>query len=333
MRNIFFLLAIVFSLISCESKQDYKMGYSGSANEIVVVTSVEQWSGIIGSSVQKYFADYETVLPQAERKFWIINIDEENFGSLFQTHRNVIMLDIASGNQPKIEYKKSHWAKEQLLCKISAGSDKEFAQMMEDRGSELVYRFHEAEIQRQIIKNKKFGSATVGDKLMAKHKLKITPQKDAYIATDSSNFVWIRLEREQSLGGFEHQISQGIMVYYYDYKDTLQLKPETLISVRDSITKKYVPGPSDGSYMTVSTRGEMPEFQPINYNGGYAAQIKGLWRMQNDFMGGPFISMTTIDTKNNRVVTAEGYVYAPQFKKRDYLYEVEAMIKSLEFTN
>jgi len=78
----FVLLLIIVSLIACESNQDYKLGYSGSPNEIVVVTSQEQWAGWIGSTIQKYFAEYETILPQAERKFWIINIDEENFGNL-----------------------------------------------------------------------------------------------------------------------------------------------------------------------------------------------------------------------------------------------------------
>ena len=330
MRKLFFFL-ITISLLSCESTQDYKMGYSGSASEIVVVTSQEQWAGKIGVSVQKYFADYETVLPQPERKFWIINIDEENFGSLFQTHRNVVMVDIKKGKEAKIEYKKSLWAKEQLMCKITASSDEEFVQIMEERGSELIYRFHEAEVNRQIAKNKKFGPAHVGDKLFANHKLRITAQQGSYIATDSSSFIWIRLEREQQLGGFEHQISQGILIYYYDYKDTLQLNPSRLIQVRDSVTKRNVPGPSEGSYVAISTRGELPEYQPINFNGSYAVQIKGLWRMENNFMGGPFISLTTVDTLNHRVVTAEGYVFAPQFKKRNYLYEVEAVIKSLRF--
>jgi hypothetical protein len=31
------------------------------------------------------------------------------------------------------------------------------------------------------------------------------------------------------------------------------------------------------------------------------------------------------------VVTAEGYVFAPKFDKREYLREVEAVVKSMEF--
>lgn len=332
MQKLLYLFLVV-ALISCEAEQDYKLGYSGNPNEIVVVTSPEQWKGIVGQSILKPFTDYETVLPQAERKFWVINISEDNFGSLYKTHRNVMIVDIQSGNEERIEFRKSPWSKEQLVCWVYAGSDEDFAELMERKGNDLVYQFHFEEIQRLIDKNTKYGSESIQNQLMSKHKLKITPQKDAYLATDSSNFVWIRLERERPLGGFQHQISQGVMVYYYPYKDTSQLNPQRLLAVKDSVTKKHLPGPSEGSYMAVSKRGELPEWQPVNHKGNYAVQIKGLWRMENNFMGGPFISLTTVDTANQRIVTAEGYVFCPQFDKRDYLYEVEAMIKSLEFVS
>ena len=50
-------------------------------------------------------------------------------------------------------------------------------------------------------------------------------------------------------------------------------------------------------------------------------------------MGGPFVSITTLDTKNSRMITIDGYVFAPEFDKREYLREVEAIIKSAKFTN
>jgi len=53
--------------------------------------------------------------------------------------------------------------------------------------------------------------------------------------------------------------------------------------------------------------------------------------MENDFMGGPFFSMTMYDEPNQRIVTVEGYAYAPYFDKREYIREVEAVVKSLKF--
>ena len=64
----------------------------------------------------------------------------------------------------------------------------------------------------------------------------------------------------------------------------------------------------------------------------YTVKLRGLWLMKNGLaMGGPFVSITQYDQKNNRIVTAEGFVFAPNHKKRDLVRRVEAVISSLEF--
>ncbi len=50
-------------------------------------------------------------------------------------------------------------------------------------------------------------------------------------------------------------------------------------------------------------------------------------------MGGPFISLSTFDKERNRIVTVEGFVYAPKFDKRNYLRQVEAILYTLDFVN
>ena len=50
-------------------------------------------------------------------------------------------------------------------------------------------------------------------------------------------------------------------------------------------------------------------------------------------MGGPFVSYTLLDTVYNRVVTLDGFLYAPSDPKRDLLRQVEAILKSLTVTD
>ena len=52
-------------------------------------------------------------------------------------------------------------------------------------------------------------------------------------------------------------------------------------------------------------------------------------RMQGAKMGGPFVSLSTVDEERKELITVEGFVYAPQFNKRDYLRELEAILFSL----
>jgi hypothetical protein len=53
--------------------------------------------------------------------------------------------------------------------------------------------------------------------------------------------------------------------------------------------------------------------------------------MENAFMGGPFVSVTTYDERRGMIVTVEGFVFAPKFDKREYLREVEACVKSMHY--
>jgi hypothetical protein len=75
-------------------------------------------------------------------------------------------------------------------------------------------------------------------------------------------------------------------------------------------------------------------FEPIAYdmvvNNLEVVELRGLWDLENGFMGGPFISHSVYDAKRNRIVTVDGYIYHPNQKKRVKLRQIEAIIYSLE---
>jgi hypothetical protein len=64
----------------------------------------------------------------------------------------------------------------------------------------------------------------------------------------------------------------------------------------------------------------------------FAVDTRGLWRMKNDFMGGPFVSISVLDETRNRVVTIDAFVYAPGKDKRNLMWELEAVLESLKLT-
>jgi hypothetical protein len=101
------------------------------------------------------------------------------------------------------------------------------------------------------------------------------------------------------------------------------------MEIRDSLTKIYIPDFKEGAYMIVEPR-LRPDTAAINLNGEFALVSRGLWRVKDGFKGGPFVNLVTYDRKNNRVIMADGYVYAPEFKKRTYIRQVEAIIRSVK---
>ena len=66
----------------------------------------------------------------------------------------------------------------------------------------------------------------------------------------------------------------------------------------------------------------------IRYHNGL--EMRGLWASVRDKMGGPFYSFTQLSSDSSNCITVDGFVYAPQEEKRDYLREVEAIVKSIQ---
>ena len=120
--------------------------------------------------------------------------------------------------------------------------------------------------------------------------------------------------------------------YQTPYRDTLQFEAKSLLSMRDLIMSQHIPGPSEGSYMGTET-----EFVPpvvttaVNFPAGYAKEMRGMWKVYNNYMGGPFVSYTFADNRTGQLVTVEGFYYEPNQKKRNALLQLESIAYSLKF--
>lgn len=55
-----------------------------------------------------------------------------------------------------------------------------------------------------------------------------------------------------------------------------------------------------------------PDLRTFRLEGRLWIELRGFWDVKNDFMGGPFVSYTTVDTTTDRVFTVDCYVYSPK---------------------
>lgn len=74
-------------------------------------------------------------------------------------------------------------------------------------------------------------------------------------------------------------------------------------------------------------------YEPITYRGEYRGVLRGLWRMEGDKMGGPFVSHALLDKKKGQVIVAESFVYAPESKKANLIRRMEAALFTLRFVD
>lgn len=334
--SVFILLILSLILSNCTGDSSNPLpAYSGRAGEIIVVSTQGEWDGSIGDSIRSVFYTTQYGLPQEEPYFNLIRTNKSDFERVFKTFRNVFVVNLDPNRMSKgeLDIKRNVWAKGQLVAQINATDKQEFLALLAENKDVLLNYFNNKELDRLYRRNKKMGDAKIVEQLFADYDLGITPMPESYIATADSNVVWIRLERKKAVGGFDHQISQGLLVYYEPYTSKEQLQDSAITTQMEHYLKKFVQGPTEKAYMTLDQRYVPPVSDELNYHNMYAKEFRGLWRMENYMMGGPFTSLTVLDESRNRVVTAIGYVYAPQFDKREFLREVDAMVKSLHFAS
>ena len=77
-----------------------------------------------------------------------------------------------------------------------------------------------------------------------------------------------------------------------------------------------------------------PGYRIFRLEGRLWCEMRGFWDVHGDFMGGPFVSFSTVDTATNRVFTLDCYVYAPDLnkpRKRNYLRGLEHLLYTVTF--
>ena len=104
---------------------------------------------------------------------------------------------------------------------------------------------------------------------------------------------------------------------------------EDIIKIRDSVGKAHIPGPTEGSYM-ITEQAYTPSLFHTIIDNKPTIETRGTWEVKNAYMAGPFVNYAVEDTINNRYLIIEGFTFSPQVDKRDYMFELEAIIKSLK---
>ncbi|MBR0175966.1 MAG: DUF4837 family protein [Bacteroidales bacterium] len=319
------LMAIAVSACSDKPATGKKDRSAGGTSEILVVTqNKEQWDGMIGDSIRHYFLDYQYGLPQPEAQNDLAHITLKGFSDMFKKHKCILEVEI----NPHFEFAKAEtaenlWAAPQRYVKITAPNATSWVELFESQKEVYKLWFDKVERERILSVFRPSVDNNIVNAIKEKMGFTLTVPQGFYIAKNEPNFMWLRKELERS--------SSCLLIYQTPYHDTAQFSVNSLVAMRNMMLKQYIPGPLEGSYMATET-----EFVPplVNYvpdfPAGYAVEMRGMWKVENDFMGGPFVSYTFADQRTGNLVTVEGYYYEPNQKKRNSLLQLEAILYSLK---
>jgi len=344
-RSVAFLLALLpLTLGSCggsgtESAQDAAAaraallpGKVGPSGEVVMVASESVWNRGLGAAVDSVFLRPVRVLPQYEPRFDVIRLDPEEFDRFWKPHRNLVVFDIADRidtQQPSMRVMRSRFAKGQIYAEIKARTAQAAADLLLDptQGEMLADLLEQEEATRYGQWLGLDRNEVLEQNIRERHGLSCVLPRDAQLVNSAGGFVWIERNLTRMKGGRNHDVQLGIVVHRTPYGGPADFSMKRMLERRDSLLQARVSGSNPGSYMTTEFR-LTPRYEEVSFRGGFAATMRGLWRMEGDFMGGPWTSIAWVDAVRGQLVTVDGYVYAPYFGKREYLREVEAMVRS-----
>jgi len=324
--NLLFILILGVVILSCSSdNQVMRKNITGNASELVIVISKDAWEGSTGKLIRQTMAQPQLGLPQDEPIFDLIDVPHEAFKSIFRSTRNIIRTRISQNvDKEGIAFIDDVWAYPQATVQISAKTTEKFEEIFNKNKEKVVNYFISAEKERLTMNYNKFYEKGVYNVLSKDFGVTMKVPPGFEIVTQKKDFIWFKYETPE--------ISQGIILYTMPYVSDSTFTINYLLPIQDKILKENIPGPTKGSYMSTEKRFEQV-FNIFEHNGNYTAEMRGLWRLINDFMGGPYVSINELDASNQRVVVAFGYVYAPSKNKRNLLRQVEAMVYSLKMND
>lgn len=320
MKKSFFLLLTIFVFSACEdiSKNDkgIQAESSGNINNLSVIVEKELWNGQIGESIRNNLAGPVDGLPQEEPLFSLSQMPPESFAGFVR--RNRIFLKIEKGPDAKVQIAEDPFAKPQTGIVITGESNAEIAELIDKNAEKIIQVFKETELAEK----KRRISKSLADDSRLREELGVSlkfPSAYRY-AKDEDGFFWIRRD---ITNGFLDMLIYEVPLSTFD-EDTNVIG--NIIDMRDSIGEEHIPGRIGGHMITEAAYA--PYLYDSEIDGKFAYETRGTWEVNNDFMAGPFVNYAVRDEKNDRYVILEGFMFRPSATKRDYMFELDAILRS-----
>lgn len=326
-KSSLLVLLCLFLFGSCkqQDQKDLMPSYAGNYNRILIVTSNELWRGNVGDSIREFLAAGIDGIRPMEPMFTLDQISEDLFNGKEKGGRNIIYFDLKA-KKNSFEVLSDKYAVPQNFFYIRSNSTtgliKEFKENV-DSIIHVVHNFEIAEIQRRLEEGKLHQCDFLEKEFGVGMKLPLDYKQVFY----DGNLVW-----------FKKEIASGnsnIMIYEIPFtklkrQDNFEDGLSELLKIKDSIVSKYIHSSEMGSYMKID--GDYVTFhKKLMLDKHDAVELRGSWDMNNSFMDGPFICYPIKDEKHKRYLFVEGFTYNPSMSKRDILFEIEAIIKTVHF--
>jgi hypothetical protein len=294
---------------------------SGTAGEVLVVMDNFNWKNKSGEIIRKTLEQEYPALTQPEPLFDLIHITAGAFDNIFQIHRTVLMVTVDQEvKEPDLRYNENVWARPQLVVRMEAPDSYALEELLKKENENILRNILSYDRKRiQDVYNDSKDPEIRN--IVSNFNISLAIPRGYNIDLQNDEFASFSIETAKT--------SQVLFVYQYPLEGQAELQTDDIISKRNEFLRKYTRGTRADSYIT-TTELFPPQTYDIVKDGHEFVELRGWWELHNGYMGGPFVSHSTIDKKRNKVVVVEGYVYNPNNRKRNMMRQLEAIIYSMK---
>ena len=318
-----FLVILSMAFLTCKDsgeKKRFLPDSTGGINSLMVVIDTELWKGGVGDKIREHFAAQVLGLPQAEPIFSITQIPPQVFKGAVTHSRSVLFVEQDTLSLAHI--KSNVYAEPQKVAVIKGETYNDLAGNIEKLAGQAIAAFRSVEIKEA--QDRFTRSLSKETALQEELGISLRIPSLYKLGRREKNFVWMDI-----------QIPKGTMniIAYEMPKESFSTDStfvRDIIKMRDSIGKKYVPGPYENTFM-ITEKAFAPYVLPAEIGGKKAAEARGIWEISGYPMAGPFLTYIINDEENQRKLVLEGFTFAPSAEKRDYMFELEAILRTVQF--
>lgn len=314
-------------MFSCEEKKgEIRLPESkGQPAELLVVAPAKMLQGEFADTLNTVVDCDAPGLGSTERIFRTMTIGAKGFGDMYKMMHSQLILEIDPA-QKKTVMGTAHdvYARPQLQVLVKGSNEEAIADYLSENRERIQRIFLDFQLDRyaQFLETKYSKKASDEMKRLG---YDIRIPSDIASAKTGKDFLWASSNR-----GGDRDIN--FVFYTYPWNGESITDTALFVAKRDSVLKANIPGSQPNQWVT-TTRGELgtPVLWSSNRNiaGKEQFEVRGLWEMKNGFMGGPFVSLVSIDSVARKVVVTESFVFSPNSSKRDLLRSVEAGLRTL----
>lgn len=322
MRSLNILLWLCTPVFFCSCEGGAKPASEGAPYEVYVTASDELWNGSLGDTLRSVMGAPVSMVNRQEPAFDLFHITPKGINKLVSRHRNLVHVRVGEEySRPQVRMQYDADSSPQVVVLVSGPDEAALTNYVSGNRMSIRRVIENAERDRYLSYAEKHKDSELGGLIEAKFGLAINIPQGYKLRSEEEDFLW--LSNEHPLA------SQGVVIYRYPFHGQSDFTVENMLARRDEFVGR-IPGPSDGSFM-VTVHDVETEAQYVKVDGVSWAELHGLWDTANDFMGGPFVSYSTVDKASKMVVCIDCYVYSPQQTKRNYLRELESLVHSARF--